>query len=185
MFKHVCCRCLQSTYLRPGFANFRTSNVYAISKMHSHPSPISTVVSESVVAINQHSDVSIARNIPFCSGHLQSASLLACRGPMVMQVRGAVQNYYQPSAWKRVNKHGLEKRLMSECGVEILWRRILKKRHVLCSFERILDGTVNGQILPAHHLKNNQHLINAEVRKKVEKTLANLNWIKCKRKTHR
>ena len=91
--------------------------------------------------------------------------------PMTTQVRGRAQVYYRPSAWKRVNKHGIEKRLMSQGGIEVLWRRILKKRHSLTPFDRILPGTVGGKVLPDHHFKFNKHLVDREIRMQVKQAI--------------
>ncbi|XP_025077564.1 uncharacterized protein LOC112554153 [Pomacea canaliculata] len=78
----------------------------------------------------------------------KESNLLSASTPLMLLVRGRARIHYQPSAWKRVNKHGLEKRLLTQSGIEVLWRRYLKDRHVLTPFERILSGTYNGQILP-------------------------------------
>ena len=100
-----------------------------------------------------------------------SASLLTPSTPRVTQTRGRAQIYYRPSAWKRVNRHGIEKRLRTQGGIEVLWRRFLKKRHWLTPFDRIVPGTYKGQILPDHHLKYNQHLVSREVRKRVQEVI--------------
>ncbi|CAG5117518.1 unnamed protein product [Candidula unifasciata] len=68
-------------------------------------------------------------------------------------VRTNVRVHYRPSAWKRYNKHNIERRLRTPGGLELLWRRILKGRHQLAVYERILPNTVNGKILPKHHFK--------------------------------
>ncbi|XP_041366291.1 uncharacterized protein LOC121381177 [Gigantopelta aegis] len=70
----------------------------------------------------------------------------------VQSVRTHMRKHYDPSAWKRINKHGIEQRLRSETGIHILWRRMLKKRFNLAPFERVLQGTVNGKILPKHQI---------------------------------
>ncbi|KAF6038736.1 hypothetical protein EB796_002961 [Bugula neritina] len=47
------------------------------------------------------------------------------------QVRGAKRMTFRPNAWKRLQKHGLEKRLSTPAGRAVLWRRVLKGRHNL------------------------------------------------------
>lgn len=100
-----------------------------------------------------------------------SSSLLTPCTPSLTQTRGRAEIYYRPSAWKRVNKHGIERRLRTQGGIEVLWRRFLKKRHCLTPFDRILPGTYKGQILPDHHLKYNQDLVSREVRKRVQEVI--------------
>lgn len=111
----------------------------------------------------------------------KESNLLSASTPLMLLVRGRARIYYQPSAWKRVNKHGLEKRLLTQSGIEVLWRRYLKDRHVLTPFERILSGTYNGQILPEHHLKYNQHLVNKDLLKGYTFTAKRVNTRKLRR----
>lgn len=67
----------------------------------------------------------------------------------VQSVRGRkVKPLYNPSAWKRINKHGIHQRLHSDNGIHILWRRFLKGRHSLAPYERLLRGSIKGRILP-------------------------------------
>ena len=70
----------------------------------------------------------------------------------VQSVRNRMRKHYQPSAWKRINKHGIEQRFMTESGIHVLWRRFLKKRFNLAPFERVLPGTIDGKILPKHQI---------------------------------
>lgn len=77
--------------------------------------------------------------------------------PMHQCVRTKVRVYYKGSAWKRYNKHNIEKRLTTPGGLEMLWRKILKGRINLAAYERILPNTVNSKILPAHHFKYKAH----------------------------
>ncbi|XP_076443239.1 uncharacterized protein LOC143281866 [Babylonia areolata] len=98
-------------------------------------------------------------------------ALLPATTPSLITTRGRAEIYYRPSAWKRVNKHGIEKRLRSPSGIEVLWRRVLKKRHCLTPFDRILPNTYNAQVLPKHHLKFNQHLVSREVRRRMNEAL--------------
>ncbi|KAL8622794.1 hypothetical protein ACOMHN_026915 [Nucella lapillus] len=114
--------------------------------------------------------VSASRSV-LTGGTPGGSSLLPVSSALVVPARGRVQINYQPSAWKRVNKHSMEKRLRSPGGIEVLWRRVLKKRHCLTPFDRILPGTYNGQILPKHHLKYNQHLVSRQVRKRVKEAV--------------
>ncbi|KAK3759423.1 hypothetical protein RRG08_009096 [Elysia crispata] len=72
-------------------------------------------------------------------------------------VRTKVRVYYKGSAWKRYNKHNIEKRLTTPGGLEMLWRKTLKGRMNLAAYERILPNTVNSKILPAHHFKYKAH----------------------------
>ncbi|KAH9509063.1 hypothetical protein Btru_048925 [Bulinus truncatus] len=65
--------------------------------------------------------------------------------------------YYRGSAWKRYNKHNIERRLTTDGGLEVLWRKTLKGKHKLASYERILPNTVNGRILPDHLFKFQKH----------------------------
>ncbi|KAL5004371.1 hypothetical protein ScPMuIL_017827 [Solemya velum] len=53
--------------------------------------------------------------------------------------RTRVRVHYRPSAWKRIHRHGMEKRLSSRGGIEILWRRFMKGRHVLTVYDRIMN----------------------------------------------
>ncbi|KAK7492572.1 hypothetical protein BaRGS_00016238 [Batillaria attramentaria] len=101
-----------------------------------------------------------------CTDLHKSAPLLHPAAPSLTQCRGRAEIYYQPSAWKRINKHGIHRKLQTPGGIEVLWRRLLKGRHSLAPYERILTlPTYNGQILPDHHLKYNQHLVNKELLK--------------------
>lgn len=50
---------------------------------------------------------------------------------------------YRPNAAKRIRKHGLEKRLSSRSGREILFRRLIKGRSVLCVFPRFVNELPN------------------------------------------
>ncbi|CAL1541390.1 unnamed protein product [Lymnaea stagnalis] len=68
-----------------------------------------------------------------------------------------VRVYYKGSAWKRYNKHNIERRLTTPGGLEILWRKVLKGRHQLAAYERILPNTVNGKILPEHLFRFKDH----------------------------
>lgn len=134
---------------------------------------LSSITSPARPSLSQTANnFSLSKSTALASSHVGSASvapcLLATSTPAVTATRGRASVYYRPSAWKRVNKHGLEKRLRKPSGIEILWRRILKKRHTLSPFDRILPGTYNGQILPDHHLKYNQHLVSKDVRKKMK-----------------
>ncbi|RUS76427.1 hypothetical protein EGW08_015818 [Elysia chlorotica] len=72
-------------------------------------------------------------------------------------VRTKVRVYYKGSAWKRYNKHNIEKRLTTPGGLEMLWRKTLKGRMNLAPYERILPNTVDCKILPAHHFKYKAH----------------------------
>ncbi|KAK0044552.1 hypothetical protein Bpfe_026052 [Biomphalaria pfeifferi] len=65
--------------------------------------------------------------------------------------------YYVGSAWKRYNKHNIERRLTTNGGLEILWRKTLKGKHVLAAYERILPNTVDGRILPQHLFRFQKH----------------------------
>lgn len=50
--------------------------------------------------------------------------------------------FYHPSAQRRIFKHGLEARLSTRGGKEILWRRILKGRHHLTAFDQFLEDPI-------------------------------------------
>lgn len=50
-------------------------------------------------------------------------------------MRTKVRVYYRPNAAKRIKTHGIHKRIQTESGVEILWRRFLKGRHNLAVYE--------------------------------------------------
>ncbi|XP_005090358.1 uncharacterized protein LOC101863636 [Aplysia californica] len=85
---------------------------------------------------------------------------LCAAQPVIKQcVRTKVRVYYKGSAWKRYNKHNIEKRLTSPGGLEVLWRRVLKGKHQLAVYERILPNTVNSKVLPPHHFKYRPHPI--------------------------
>ena len=91
--------------------------------------------------------------------------------PIATQTRSK-RIYYKANPWKRVNKFCIEKRLRSPDGVAQLWRAHLKDRVALTPFDRILpdyiDGkrvNFNGKILPEHHIKYNQQLINKDITK--------------------
>lgn len=142
-------------------AVIRPSAIVGTSKLHTS----SQVLSDSILSPasclsvpGNNASVAVACRAPF----------LKVDPPLVTQVRGRAQIYYQPSAWKRVNKHGIERRLLTQGGIEVLWRRFLKRRHVLAPFERILPGTVQGKILPKEYLKQNQHLINKDLFKGIK-----------------
>ncbi|KAK7115330.1 hypothetical protein V1264_001218 [Littorina saxatilis] len=103
----------------------------------------------------------------------QVTPFLSASTPALTHTRGRAQIYYRPSAWKRVNKHGIERKLRTQGGIELLWRRFLKKRHVLTPFDRMLPGTHYGQILPDHYIKYNQQLVNPQVRKQLQEVYKN------------
>ncbi|XP_060561159.1 uncharacterized protein LOC132720929 [Ruditapes philippinarum] len=63
------------------------------------------------------------------------------------QSRANYRVYYRPSALKRMRKHGLEKRLSQPSQREILFRRILKGRKNMTTFDRFMND------LPDHFLK--------------------------------
>ena len=50
---------------------------------------------------------------------------------VVEQVRTNVRVHYRPNVYKRHKKHGLEKRLSTRRSLVMLWRRVIKGRHVL------------------------------------------------------
>lgn len=54
-------------------------------------------------------------------------------------VRNLYRIYYRPSALKRMRKHGLEKRLSKRSQKEILFRRIIKGRRTLSTFDRFMN----------------------------------------------
>uniref|UniRef100_A0A4D5RBE1 Large ribosomal subunit protein bL34m n=1 Tax=Ixodes scapularis TaxID=6945 RepID=A0A4D5RBE1_IXOSC len=48
------------------------------------------------------------------------------------QVRGLMRHFFpRPSEHRRIHRHGLKKRLSTPGGKRVLFRRILKGRHVL------------------------------------------------------
>ena len=84
--------------------------------------------------------------------------LLKSETPAMHQcVRTKVRVYYKGSAWKRYNKHNIEKRLTTPGGLEMLWRKTLKGRMNLAAYERILPNTVKSKILPQHNFKYKDH----------------------------
>uniref|UniRef100_A0A0B6XXI2 39S ribosomal protein L34, mitochondrial n=1 Tax=Arion vulgaris TaxID=1028688 RepID=A0A0B6XXI2_9EUPU len=84
-------------------------------------------------------------------------SLLSFTPVTFQSIRTKVRVYYKGSAWKRYNKHNIEKRLISPGGLEVLWRKTLKGRHQLAAYERILPDTVDGKILPDRHFRFRDH----------------------------
>lgn len=52
-------------------------------------------------------------------------------GVVVEQVRTNVRVLYRPNVYKRLKKQGLEKRLSTRRSLVMLWRRVIKDRHVL------------------------------------------------------
>ncbi|GFO06544.1 hypothetical protein PoB_003304900 [Plakobranchus ocellatus] len=95
---------------------------------------------------------------PTNTGDKVSEKLLKLK-PLAMHqcIRTKVRVYYKGSAWKRYNKHNIEKRLTTPGGLEMLWRKTLKGRLNLAAYERILPNTVNSKILPQHHFKYKAH----------------------------
>lgn len=53
-------------------------------------------------------------------------------------VRGKKVVQYKESTWKRVHKNSLHKRILTKGGIEIIWRRFLKGRHVLVPYDNFL-----------------------------------------------
>lgn len=53
-------------------------------------------------------------------------------------VRGKRVVQYKESTWKRVHKNSLHKRILTKGGIEIIWRRFLKGRHVLVPYDNFL-----------------------------------------------
>ena len=53
-------------------------------------------------------------------------------------VRGKKVVKYKESTWKRVHKNSLHKRILTKGGIEVLWRRFLKGRHVLVPYDNFL-----------------------------------------------
>ncbi len=46
-------------------------------------------------------------------------------------VRTGTRQHYKPNAYKRLIKHGKQKRLKDRRGLIVIWKRFLKGRHVL------------------------------------------------------
>lgn len=84
---------------------------------------------------------------------LNKKPLLSSTSVAFQSVRTNVRVHYRPSAWKRYNKHNIERRLSTPGGLEMLWRKVLKGKHQLAVYERILPNTVNGKILPKEHFR--------------------------------
>jgi len=69
-------------------------------------------------------------------------------GVTAQQVRAKTRVYYKPNVYKRLKKHGLKTRLSSINGIKILWRRYLKGRTSLSTWEHewIVTNTVRQYI---------------------------------------
>ena len=61
----------------------------------------------------------------------RSPMLTPTSSAILQQTRGAKRMTFRPNAWKRKQKHGLEKRLSTPAGRAVLWRRVLRGRHSL------------------------------------------------------
>ena len=74
-----------------------------------------------------------------------------------------IRVYYKGSAWKRYNQGCIEKRLTKPGGIDILWRKTLRGKHQLATFERILPNMPtmkkHGQIVKECNLKFRDHPI--------------------------
>ena len=54
-------------------------------------------------------------------------------------IRTIIKHFYRPSSWRRIHKHGLEKRLSCPSQRAILFRGILKNRQTLCVTDRFMN----------------------------------------------
>lgn len=125
------------------FAQYCKAQIAGISQRHVSVVPSQT----SPLPFQQCSST-----VPGCTLSHKKA-LLSSKSVTFQSVRTNVRKHYKGSAWKRYNKHNIERRLSTPGGLEVLWRRVLKGRHQLAVYERILPNTVNGKILPEYHFK--------------------------------
>lgn len=69
--------------------------------------------------------------------------------------------YYQGKPWKRYNVSNIEKRLQTDGGLEVLWRKTLRGQRQLATFQRILPDhplvKKNGTIVKPSNLKFEDH----------------------------
>ncbi|XP_029638158.1 uncharacterized protein LOC115213356 [Octopus sinensis] len=45
---------------------------------------------------------------------------------------------YKPNVWKRIHMNSLHKRILTKGGIETIWKRLLKGRHVLVPYDGFL-----------------------------------------------
>ena len=79
-------------------------------------------------------------------------------------VRTNIRNHYRPNAWKRIHKHGLEKRLSTPSQRAILLRRFIKGRRHLCLTDRFMND-----VIVKKQKGKRVNLFSPEIRKKVLK----------------
>ncbi|KAK6188832.1 hypothetical protein SNE40_004930 [Patella caerulea] len=89
--------------------------------------------------------------------------VFGCPSCNVQQVRNGQRQHYSYSAWKRINKFGIERLLSTKNGRTVLWRRFLKGKHNYAAFEQLLPEEFNGRILPKHQ----KHLQNVKYKEKI------------------